>query len=580
MDLRPTVVSKWIADLPLGSTGETTKQIYHALKQLNKQDSPLQQKLVFLETISPTLHLLYPRLSKYFSHVSLPLSKKTRNVIHVTQSLLNECLVAYLDIIKALLKQKPFGWKKPFAQALHRAFIYQSQLFCTYRLSYHPQAKGSWHTAYWLYQQAQNYGLLDKKFISFETSKSKTSILFQFKKLLLLSLIQANDLGQKNMQRVNALLSLWISYCDIKTRPGEKSSSFAFNLLGDEPPHLAEAMKDKTISTDTLFLLTHRLQAFLLQLLQKMGENDSITVKKNPLSRTTLQTLLKTWSRQQMRVQPRHPGKGFVDIITTISGIHFVLNQHEQPAYDECSDDAPDNNIDFASTLTIEPVTTSKSDTLNLAHFLGSTEEEKDVWEQVYTTSLNQEIPQAHWTESGVFKVYEFTRSILLDYSDDGYRLSVNANKVDSLKHNELVAVREHALAPWALCQVKWLHFSERGDVQFGLRVLSHNVLPVSIRYEANNILSKPLPCLLGLERKKLMLFVPTLPTQLNGRKLELEHHAQHSSIHLKNKLHSNPAFDVYEILESRSGNEEKANSKNIEAETTGETTDNIWSHF
>ena len=580
MDLRPTVVSKWIADLPLGSTGETTKQLYHALRQLNKQESSLQQKLVFLETLSPTLHLVYPRLAKYFSNVSLPLSKKTRNVIHITQSLLNECLTAYQQIIATLLKKKPFGWKKPFAQALHRSFIYQSQLFCTYRLSYHPQPRGNWNSVYWLYQQAKNYGLLEKKFDNFENSK--TSILFQFKKLMLLSLIQANELGQKNMQQVSALLPLWVSYCDIKTGVTDKSTSFAFNLLSDYPPQLTGTKNDNPAAEDTLYFSTHRLQKFLQTLLRKSGDNDSIMVKKHPVAKATLHNLLKSWSRQQVRKQPRHEGKGFVDIITTITGIHFVLNQHDQPAYDESSDDTPDNSIDFASTLTIEPMTAHKSDTLSLAHFLGSTEQEEDIWEKVYTTSLNEEIPEANWTESGIFRVYQFTRSILLDYSDDGYRLSVNASKVDSLKHNELVAVREHALAPWALSQVKWLHFSEKGDVQFGLCILSHNVLPVSIRYEANNMLSKPLPCLLGLERKKLMLFVPTLPTQLNGRKLELEHQNQHSTIHLKNRLYSNPAFDVYEIMETRQGEPDKSmiDTGQIHSEAENDTSDAIWSHF
>ena len=121
-DLRPAAIKKWIEELPLGSTGETSKRLYHALKQVNRQENSLDRHLDFLESLAPTITLLYPRLSKYFTNVSLPLNTKTRNVIHVTSSLLTEVLRGYHSVLKALITKKPFGWKKPFSLALHHAF--------------------------------------------------------------------------------------------------------------------------------------------------------------------------------------------------------------------------------------------------------------------------------------------------------------------------------------------------------------------------------------------------------------------------------------------------------------------------
>jgi len=102
-NIQPAAVKKWINDLPMGSTGESSKRLYHALKQVNNQDNSLEHHLEFLETISPSLALLYPRFSKYFTDVSLPLNTKTRNVIHVTNSLLTEILIGYQSIIKTLI---------------------------------------------------------------------------------------------------------------------------------------------------------------------------------------------------------------------------------------------------------------------------------------------------------------------------------------------------------------------------------------------------------------------------------------------------------------------------------------------
>lgn len=288
--------------------------------------------------------------------------------------------------------------------------------------------------------------------------------------------------------------------------------------------------------------------------LNKIDNKGAIKIRKSILFTSTIQSLLSTWSRIHLRKEVRNRGTGSVDIITGITAIHFVLTQQDQPTYDEVSYDLPDDVIDFESTLTIEPINhITKNNPLNLNHFLGNTEQEVNVWGKVYDTSINNEaLPVANWTDSEAHKTFKFTKSILLGYSKDSYRLSVNDKKIDSLKHNELLAVREHALAPWVLAQVKWLHFSEMGNVQFGLRILTHHVLPVHIRYHANHTLSKPLPCLLELDRKNLMLFVPILPTNLKGKKLELEHQDQHSHTHLKNKVLTTPAFDVDEIFESR----------------------------
>ena len=586
-NIRPAVVKKWVKELPLGSTGESSKQLYHALKKVNRQNNSLEHHLEFLETIAPTLTLLYPRLSKYFTDIALPLETKTRNVIHITTSLLTQILHGYQSILKIHITKKSFGWKKPFSLALHRSFIYSSQILCTHRLSYQPYSKGTWREIFWCYHQAEKLKLLNKSFRN-ETTQEKTTIEYEFKKLLLLSLLSANDLGQKNMHEVHNLMPLWINNSEILAKEAdEKETCFTLNLLSDISPYLIGTHNDKTKQTvDRHFLSTNKLKNILNGYLNNIEDGGAIRIGKNILSKSTIQSLLSNWSRSHLRTEVRKDGTGFVDIITGITAIHFVLNQQDQPAYDEVSTDIPDNITDFESTLTIEPLTnTAKNDTLNLDHFLSNSDQEEDVWGKVYENTINELPPEANWTESGIYKAYNFTKSILLDSSKEGYRLSVNSKKVDSLKHNELIAVREHALAPWALAQVKWLHFSEKGDVQLGLQILTHHVLPIHVRYKTNNTLCKPLPCLLGLDRKKLMLFVPTLPTNLDGKKLQLEHQKQHSHLHLKNKILNTPAFDVYEIFESQpKSNTSSQNIKKPEniIESNNKTTlnDNIWENF
>lgn len=590
-DIRPAAVKKWISDLPLGSTGESSKLLYHALKSVNAQNNNIDQHLNFLEAIAPALNLIYPRLSKYFTDISLPLTTKSKNVIHVTTSLLNEMLTSYKFIIKSLAGKKPFGWKKPFALALHRSFIYYTQILCTNRLSYQPYMKGVWHELYWCYQQAEVLNLQSKSFLNFVDSK--TTIEYEFKRLILLSLLSANELGQKNMQEVHKLMPLWIKNTDILNIESEdKRCCFTINFLSDVPPYLIGTRHDATKQKmDRRYLSTHKLKNLLTTFLTKLGENASVTIAKSNLSKSTINILLSAWTRNHLRKEVRKEGTGFVDIVTSITAIHFILSQQDQPAYDEGTSYESDNSIDYESTLTMEPISSYKnndSDTLHLGHFLGKSDQAEDVWEKVFISSIHDTLPEANWTESGIYKCFTFSKSIILDSCKSGYRLSVNVQQVESLKHNELVAIREHALAPWSLAQVKWLHYSNIGDVQFGLQILSRHVLPVHVSYQANNTLSKPLPCLLGLDSQRLILFVPSLPTSLNGKKIQLEHQKQQSYIHLKNKILSTAAFDIYEILESRSrndinseANEAPVNSLNQQKENEQITlSDNIWENF
>ena len=587
-NIHPAAVKSWVENLPMGSTGETSKQLYYAIRQVNKQKNSAVKQLEFLETLAPTISTIYPRLEKYFSDVSLPLDTKTRNAIHVTSSLLTELLLSYKSIIKNLFTSKSFGWKKPFILATHRLTIYSSQLFYAQQLIYQPVNKGSWRDVYWCYQQAEKLNLLHKSFYNYSLNKEKTSVLYEFKNLALLSLLNINDLGYKNRQHVLALMPLWIKHCEVLDNVSDdKKTCFVLNLLSDNPPYLIQTRGDsENPKTDYHYLTTFKLKKVLEGYQAKMKDAESIQIGKQTLSRSTIQSLLTYWSREQLRKEPRKTGTGFVDIISGITAIHFVLNKQDQPAYTNILTDSP-KVVDFESTLTIEPLQHKPSNgSLGLDYFLGNSEQEQDVWNKVYENSINEPIQKANWTDTGNHKIYSHTKSILLDYSKDGYRLSVNEKNIDGLKQNELVAVREHALAPWALAQVKWIHFSQIGDLQFGLRILTHHVLPVNVRFEANQAMSKPLPCLIGLDTKKLLLFVPTLPTNLNGKKLQIAHQDQLSSIRLNNRLLSTPAFDVYEIHEPAVKEHQKFQSINAseiintEDQSHAVLSDNIWNNF
>lgn len=587
-------VKKWIEELPLGSTGETTKQIYRAVHSLNKQEIPLKHRLDFLELIVPVVLELFPRLTKHFTNVSLPLNNKTASVVNVTSALMLDLIKSYQTLIKTLLANKPFGWKKPFSLSLHRSLIIYGNLLHTHQTSYQPLPKGVWHGVYWCYSQSEKYGFENRQFPPLVSTETKTSIQHEFTRILLLSLLSPSSLSHKNMRDVNSLMPLWINNAIISTtEPADKKTCYTLNLLSDSAPYLIGTRNDHTTHTaERRYLSTLNIQNKLNGYLNRLGHNQVMRLGNIVLDREVISVLQNNWTRNKTRKQVRKPGKGFVDIIAGITPIHSILSQTKQPAHDVVSNDNSINFdsplvIDFEQTLTIEPlVKQTDNSTLNLSHFLSHTEQEKDIWEQVYEYNKN-EVAQQHWTESTILKNYSFSKSQLIDYSQEGYRLIIDAESIESLKHNDLVATREHALAPWALSHIRWLHYSPSGKIQFGLKVLSHQVLPVNIRFDNHAQNTKPLPCLLGIERNDLLLFVPTLPSNLQGKSLHLEHNSQHTKIELSKKLYYSPGFDVYSILEISASNQlEHARLQSTRSigspqkDIESEFHDSIWNSF
>lgn len=579
-NIRPGSVNRWIKNLPLGSTGETSKQLYWALKIVNEQNNSIVQHLGFLDQIAPTFTLLYSRLTQYLIDISLPLNTKNRNAINATNALLSELIKGYQLLIKKLQHKKPFGWKKSFALALHRNFIYHSQKICTNRQTYQPYSKDHWREIYWCYQQAENFNLLNKTFYHFDNHHLKTSIDYEFKKLILLSLLSSNDLGLQNMQRINALMPLWIKNVEIThEKSTDKISFFALNLLHDVPPYLVGT---KPIlneeENEVRYVSTHNLYILLSDYLKKLKDYNLIKIANYNLSKLVINTLLIHWTRNHLRTENRKKSTGFIDIATGITAIHNILNQQTQTAYNEVSTTLTNNTEAHESSLTLKPINLSlQTETLGLGHFLGDTEQEEDIWEKVYNNGIDIN-SESNWADNGSNKLFNISKSIIIDYCKNGYRLSVNVQQVESLKINELVAIREHTSAPWALAQIKWLHYSERGDVQFGIRIITQHVLPINVKYYSNQTLSKSLPCLIGLNTKKLMLFVPSLPTILNGKTIQLNYRNQYSKIQLKNKLLTTSAFDLYEIHKDQTQSQAHNNTNELNSKI--DKAENIWKAF
>merc|ERR1711965_555863 len=58
-------ISQWLANLPKANIGETARQLYQGLIELNQYDVPADKRLAMLERIRPEVHYVCTALSRY-----------------------------------------------------------------------------------------------------------------------------------------------------------------------------------------------------------------------------------------------------------------------------------------------------------------------------------------------------------------------------------------------------------------------------------------------------------------------------------------------------------------------------------
>ena len=103
-DTTPKAFRLWAQQLPMVNIGEASRQLYHAILELNQVFMAPQQRLQFLEIIRDKIHFVCAELSRHFLGLAIALPEKQRKIANLTQALqlhlangYKLCLLEFLD---------------------------------------------------------------------------------------------------------------------------------------------------------------------------------------------------------------------------------------------------------------------------------------------------------------------------------------------------------------------------------------------------------------------------------------------------------------------------------------------------
>ncbi|HET8704902.1 MAG TPA: molecular chaperone, partial [Pseudomonadales bacterium] len=106
---QPKKIQEWVAALPMVNVGESAKQLYSAVQELNRLQIDAISRFQMLEMIRPALHYVCDALGKHYLNQPLILPEKASKVANLAQALQNHFVTGYKIVVLATasrLKEK------------------------------------------------------------------------------------------------------------------------------------------------------------------------------------------------------------------------------------------------------------------------------------------------------------------------------------------------------------------------------------------------------------------------------------------------------------------------------------------
>jgi hypothetical protein len=545
-DTHPRSVKHWLTMLPIAHTGETSRQLYTAMRDVNQQDGvAVTQRFNFLEGITEPLNMILPELHKHYVGKPLPLSKKRCKIADLYSQLLHQSILGYQQVIAHAIDLNRFGWKKVVTTSVHRIFHYSGLMLLNQRLLYLPYQKGLWQQLYWLYQMVESYKLLNIKVDCLQRPGQKSTIAAEFKKLLLQSLLAPNLFRPHEQEEVLSNMDIWIDQITISSHhPDEHDQIYAFTLETDIPPGLMASninvSENPAIEVRYLNLtpLLHYLNRLLTQ--AKPGVDVFKLARHHTVSRRSLLLLLNNWGRPASRDGERRLIQGQAEVAIGVSAIHYVISEgrqgHTHPPQEEITITTPD------STFSSHSASQKLNNSLAALGFTTDRDVQEDIWDSAY---FEPESVQPSWTESIRMKVYSYLNAKVLNISKGGFCIALPHDGVEHIQTSELVALRGKR-GEWQLGEIRWLLCPSNAPIRAGIKIHSQEVLPAQLHVQSKQNQALPFKCLVGQNESGKIVFLPNLPFSLNDRNSLLEINGEMRRFKLVEQLYATPVGTAY----------------------------------
>ncbi|TBU87277.1 molecular chaperone [Phytopseudomonas dryadis] len=575
-DTTPRDLKRWIAGLPKANIGETARQLYQALIELNQLRTPSENRLQLLEMLRPEVYFVCQHLERHFLNQAIVLDERPRKVANLCQALQNHLAVGYKLIISRLASKTGRERNQLLSVALQRAIhglngplIRTSQLYC-------PVPEGLWLELHQLYQIARQKDL-QKVLIRDPLARHTQGLSVEqsYTVALLLGCARCNQMRQSAIARLAEVLEPWSTL--VRLQPGGGASSiFAVAPQLDGPPRYTSLFQPSELQ-GALGIDPHPLVDAIKKylLLGPEERSKSRLLVPEGFSVDMLQHVAAAWGDISERTFQRTPGQGSMTLCIGMSALNYYLANRR--AFSEIL------KLPVESAAVFKPISSNDSDVWANAfdaQRINDWEHGLPFEEIEYRKPSSPEEPQ----EPNTGESYPTYVLPIINHSPGGYCLSWPKEVPSQLQAGELLGVQDTPEQGWSVAVVRWIRQVRGGGTQMGIELIAPHAQSCGLQLvrkaeqSSQYLRALLLPEISAISRPA-SLITPRLPFQ-EGSKVMLNINGQERRAVLSHKQTSTGSFSQFEyrdVEHKKADHATPVTGSGSHAPTGEEDFDSLW---
>lgn len=539
--------SKWAKSLPMANTGEASRRLYQAIREINGLDTSPADRFELLEIIRPYIHSVCKVLNKHFLQSSVSLNDKQLKIANLTQALQGHLATGYKMVVSHSLETFRPGDKAPkyFAKATHRAISDSGQILLRAFQLYSQAPERSWFDVNQLYLMAELHQL---EGIAIEDQQAryvhKSTIRDVFIRLHLLGTAKPSNLRQQDLAQLYEASEYWCSATSL-TSAEDESALFIINLHRDRPgqyrQHIRDAQKSSFRSLNTQKLV----QALKVHSSAPSEAKVHVPEKTNE---SLLVHAIESWGIHWQRSFRRVPTDGGLSVCIGLSALHYFT--------------AGMRDFDQVS-MKMKPVMNEHGRTVDTGRNMST-----DAWADAFDAGGSR-MPenldvgldaiefitkhQAEEEEDSQPKTrYNSYKVTLINTSPGGYCLHWIGDVPSAIQAGELIGVQEGGIRHWSIGVIRWIRHLRDQGTQLGVELLAPKAEVAIARILQKTGSNGPqmralvLPAIKAIAQPATLL-LPRIPFR-TGNKIELLHDELNGRYQLIKSLASTSSFSQFQF--------------------------------
>lgn len=451
---QPRRLRAWVAQLPRMNLGETARQLYLYIQELNRLPLETPTRLQLLEILRLPLLETCASLGQHYLKQSLVLPENAQRVAALAQALQNHLATGYKLVVSRALRRvqrlQSSGQagqgaaerelQRNVATAMQRAASALSEVLLRSCQLYLPTPRHLWLELHQLYLLASTYALEHVQITdpAWPGTEQVTTVANTYHRALLLATARPNQLRQPELAWVFEASAQWAGM--IQVRPANAGDDlFVFDLQLDKPPTCRTHVSAARASSRYVHsrALVEALAA------SEAGHAPSGFELPAGGPPALLAHLCQAWGAVAERSFQRQVHTLQLDICLGISAVHFHAS----------------GSVDFVARTQQAAQSEAEMEAIDLA-----------------TASAA--------AKGGRQRAVSFPahRCQTVNVSPGGYCLAWQGETPPQLRTGELIGLREEEHHEWTVGLVRWVRQLTHQGAQLGVELLAPRVLAVAAR--------------------------------------------------------------------------------------------------